>query len=196
MTPTPPLMVNAPRRKPGRGSQVTLDERREIQRMRLIEGLNQRQPADRFGRTRETIAGVLKGEEFERLRAQVEVDLVVTVQRQLKNNVGKAATAWVKAPDRAAQKGDHKVELQHEPFQFEFNGFLKIAFQESHITSGAGLILERRWADTATDRSLRYFTQRFPESEAGQIAPTGTKVYINRDGIRVAPALTLLSTLV
>ena len=51
-------------------------------------------------------------------------------------------------------------------------------------------------ADTAVDRSLRYFTQRFPECEAWQIAATGTKDYISRDGIRVAPALTLLSTLV
>ena len=34
-------------------------------------------------------------------------------------------------------------ELQHEPFQFEFNGFLKVAFQGSRITSDAGLILVR-----------------------------------------------------
>ena len=32
--------------------------------------------------------------------------------------------------------------------------------------------------------------------EAWQIAATGTKDYISRDGIRVAPALTLLRTLV
>ena len=55
-----------------------------------------------------------------------------------------------------------------------------------------GLPLWRRpsckWADTAVDRSLRYFTQRFPECEAWQIATTGTKDYISRDGIRVAPA--------
>ena len=34
-------------------------------------------------------------------------------------------------------------ELQHEPFQVEFNGFLKVAFQGSRITSDAGLILVR-----------------------------------------------------
>ena len=34
-------------------------------------------------------------------------------------------------------------ELQHEPFQFAFNGFLKVAFQGSRITSDAGLLLVR-----------------------------------------------------
>ena len=34
-------------------------------------------------------------------------------------------------------------ELQTEPFQFAFNGFLKVAFQGSRITSDAGLILIR-----------------------------------------------------
>ncbi len=32
-------------------------------------------------------------------------------------------------------------ELQHEAFQFAFNGFLKVAFQGSRITSDAGLLL-------------------------------------------------------
>ena len=34
-------------------------------------------------------------------------------------------------------------ELQIAPFQFTFNGFLKVAFQGSRITSDAGLILVR-----------------------------------------------------
>ncbi len=34
-------------------------------------------------------------------------------------------------------------ELQTEPFQFAFHGFLKVAFQGSRITSDAGLILIR-----------------------------------------------------
>ena len=36
-------------------------------------------------------------------------------------------------------------ELQTEPFQFTFNGFLKVAFQGSRITSDAGLILVASW---------------------------------------------------
>ena len=34
-------------------------------------------------------------------------------------------------------------ELQTESFQFTFNGFLKVAFQGSRVTSDAGLILVR-----------------------------------------------------
>ena len=37
-------------------------------------------------------------------------------------------------------------ELHTEPFQFTFNGFLKVAFQGSRITSDAGLILAREFA--------------------------------------------------
>jgi len=34
-------------------------------------------------------------------------------------------------------------ELQQEPFQLTFNGFLKVAFQGSRVTSDAGLVLVR-----------------------------------------------------
>ena len=34
-------------------------------------------------------------------------------------------------------------EKETEPFQFTFNGFLKLAFQGSRVTSDAGLILVR-----------------------------------------------------
>jgi len=34
-------------------------------------------------------------------------------------------------------------EKENEPFQFTFNGFLKVAFQGSRVTSDAGLILVR-----------------------------------------------------
>ena len=48
---------------------------------------------------------------------------------------------------------------------------------------------------TPVDKSLRYFKVRFPDCDAWQISATGTKDFVNPDGIRVAPALTLLRTL-
>ncbi len=42
------------------------------------------------------------------VREQVEANLVETVTRYLRNNADKAAKAWVRALDRAAQKGDHR----------------------------------------------------------------------------------------
>ena len=58
------------------------------------------------------------------------------------------------------------------------------------------LLVECKWGDEETDRSLRYFKTRFPKSEAWQISATGTKDYVTPDGIRVAPALRLLPALV
>ena len=39
--------------------------------------------------------------------------------------------------------GDTVGEKDTEPFQFTFNGFLKVEFQGSRVTSDAGLILVR-----------------------------------------------------
>ena len=58
------------------------------------------------------------------------------------------------------------------------------------------LCVECKWADTPVDKSLRYFKVRFPDCDAWQLSATGTKDYVNPDGIRVAPALTLLRTLI
>jgi hypothetical protein len=108
MKPAHLIEAPAPRHKPGRGSQVAPNERREIQRLYLVEGLAKAAIAIKTCRTRETIADVLKGEDFERLRQEVEADLVESVRRKLKNNVGRAADGWIKAIDKAAAKGDHK----------------------------------------------------------------------------------------
>ena len=56
--------------------------------------------------------------------------------------------------------------------------------------------VECKWADTPVDKSLRYFKVRFPDCDAWQISATGTKDYVNPDGVRVAPGLTLLRTLI
>jgi hypothetical protein len=58
------------------------------------------------------------------------------------------------------------------------------------------LLVEAKWSDAGVDRSLRYLKARFPETEAWQLSGTGRKDYVSPEGIRVAPALTLLKALV
>ena len=58
------------------------------------------------------------------------------------------------------------------------------------------LLVECKWSDADVDRSLRYLKTRFPAAPAWQISATGTKDFVNPDGIRVAPALTLLNDLI
>ena len=58
------------------------------------------------------------------------------------------------------------------------------------------LFVECKWADTEVDRGLRYLKARFPACEAWQVTAAGVKDYVTPEGIRVAPALTLLRTFV
>jgi hypothetical protein len=60
-----------------------------------------------------------------------------------------------------ATKGDTlRVRKESEPFQFTFNGFLKVAFQGSRVTSDAGSVLvreldERRGVEAILTEHLR-----------------------------------------
>jgi len=56
--------------------------------------------------------------------------------------------------------------------------------------------VECKWADVEVDGSLRYLKAKFPKIEAWQVSATGIKDYVTPDGIRVAPALRLLTRLV
>ena len=58
------------------------------------------------------------------------------------------------------------------------------------------LLVECKWDDVEADRGLRYLKARFPEADAWQLSALGSKDYQTREGIRVAPALALLRTLV
>ena len=101
-------VVNAPRRKPGRGSQVTLAERRQIQRLHLAEGLSRKQIAARVGRTRETIAAQLRDDDFQALKRELNAEMAEEARTTLKSHVRSAATYWVKAAAVAAKRGDHR----------------------------------------------------------------------------------------
>lgn len=97
-----------PRHPAGRGSQVRPDERRAIQLARLAEGLTHQQLAQRFGRTRETIASMLRGEDYERLKGEVEATMLEEARATLKAFVRPSAKAWTRAVQKAADKGDHR----------------------------------------------------------------------------------------
>ncbi len=58
------------------------------------------------------------------------------------------------------------------------------------------MLVECKWSDAEVDRSLRYLKARFPEAAAWQVSAVGRKDHLTPDGIRVAPALELLRTLV
>ena len=59
----------------------------------------------------------------------------------------------------------------------------------------ATLFVECKWDDAEVDRGLRYLTARFPGVDAWQLSAVGTKDYVTPEGIRVAPAISLLKTL-
>ncbi len=59
----------------------------------------------------------------------------------------------------------------------------------------ATLFVECKSADRDVSPALRYAKARFPEVDAWQVSATGTRDYLSREGIRVAPALELLKTL-
>jgi predicted AAA+ superfamily ATPase len=57
-------------------------------------------------------------------------------------------------------------------------------------------LVECKWGDDEVGRPLRYLKKKFPRAEAWQIHAAGKKDYETEEGIRVAPALTLLKGLV
>ncbi|MGB8435526.1 MAG: ATP-binding protein [Burkholderiales bacterium] len=58
------------------------------------------------------------------------------------------------------------------------------------------LLVECKWSDAEPDRGLRYLKARFPAAAAWQLSAAGTKDYQTPEGIRIAPALALLKTLI
>ena len=66
------------------------------------------------------------------------------------------------------------------------------------VTEGRSprVLVECKWGDAELDKSLRYLKAKFPAADAWQVSATGAKDYLTPEGVRVAPALTLLRTLV
>jgi len=57
------------------------------------------------------------------------------------------------------------------------------------------LLVECKSSDREISPSLRYLKARFPAVPGWQVSAAGERDYVSREGIRVAPALALLSTL-
>jgi predicted AAA+ superfamily ATPase len=87
--------------------------------------------------------------------------------------------------------GGHELELRY---------FRDLEGREVDFVVTAGreprLLVECKWEDADPDRGLRYLKARFPRAEAWQLSAAGTKDFQTPEGIRVAPALALLKTLV
>jgi predicted AAA+ superfamily ATPase len=66
------------------------------------------------------------------------------------------------------------------------------------VTEGKQLILmvEAKWNDSEIDRGLRSLKERFKTAVAWQVSAIGVKDYVSPEGIRVAPSIELLKTLV
>jgi len=58
------------------------------------------------------------------------------------------------------------------------------------------LIVECKLGDVPLDSSVRYLKAKFPTCAAWQIHAEGSENYQTPEGIRVAPAIALLETLV
>ncbi len=56
--------------------------------------------------------------------------------------------------------------------------------------------MEAKWSDEPVAPALRYLKQRYPLVPAWQVSAAGRRDYVDRDGIRVAPAWVLLRELV
>lgn len=58
------------------------------------------------------------------------------------------------------------------------------------------LLVECKSSNRDVSKPLRYLKACFPAADAWQVAAAGPEDYVSGDGIRVAPAVELLSTLV
>jgi hypothetical protein len=57
------------------------------------------------------------------------------------------------------------------------------------------MLVECKWGNDAVDRNLRYLKAKFPKADAWQVSAAGTRDFVSPEGIRVAPALALLTML-
>ena len=104
-----PVAGAVPRRRPGRGNEVSPAEARAIQRYYLTAPTtSQEELKARFGRSRDTIRRVLHDPSFEALRTEFERANAIEARAVLAGATTRAAEAWVSSLEPAARRGDHR----------------------------------------------------------------------------------------
>ena len=87
-----------------------------------------------------------------------------------------------------------------EGYRTELRYFRDIEGREVDFVAVKGgkpvLFVECKSSDREISQALRYLKARFPHTDAWQISANGRRDYVSREGIRVAPAIELLATLV
>ena len=98
-----------PRRRPGRGNEVSPAERRAIQ-LAYLSGpaISQDALAERFGRSRSTIRAVMAHPSFAALEAEFDQATAIQARSILDSGRTAASSAWLASLERAAQRGDHR----------------------------------------------------------------------------------------
>jgi transposase-like protein len=95
-------------RPPGRGSALTPDERRAIQRLALVDGCSIAEIARRTDRDRGTVSAVIKADDTRALQAHLASEARDSVLQLLRANSTAVARQWLHAVTNAAEKGDHR----------------------------------------------------------------------------------------
>lgn len=93
---------------PGRGSQLTADERAEIQALSLVDGHSNTEIAKITGRDRGTIAAILKAEDTQELDRQLSSESRAEVLRRMRRYSATAVANWTMASRVAGERGDHR----------------------------------------------------------------------------------------
>ena len=108
---TQPELVpgRVPRRRPGRGNEVSPAERRAIQ-LAVLTGptISQDALAERFGRSRDTIGRILRDPSFDALKVEFDQATVIQARSVLDSGRVAASSAWLASLEKAAQRGDHR----------------------------------------------------------------------------------------
>jgi hypothetical protein len=107
-TPGIDQLVPPTRHPPGIQSRLTLDERREIQALRIGQALSISEIARRTGRRRETVSHACQGNDFDELQRHFDDECRKVARQRLAGGITKAADCWVSAVGIAGAKGDHR----------------------------------------------------------------------------------------